>query len=191
MRFAAVLLAALGLVALAVASAGAQGTAFNVEIKDRRGDTRSRLDLVRVSLGPSRDGELVGQVTMGRGFNADDLRTATGPQGSLCFKLYVKRVAGEDPPDYLACATPPAQGEELTGRVLRNRNNGLPRTVGVAVTRRLSPRTIELRFPQAAVRSPKRVSFVVEAVSFAEDCARPQGCVDLSPEIRPARLRLG
>jgi hypothetical protein len=184
------LLALAGLGALAAAAPGAGG-AFNVEIEDRRADTDGRLDLVRVSLGASYDEQLAGQVTMARRWGAADLRREGRPPGSLCFRLYVEREAGEEPPDFLACATAPAQGEALTGRVLSNPVNGLPRTTATASVRRLSGRTVELHFPRAAVGSPKRLSFVVEGVTFGEGCPLPQGCTDLSPEIRPARLRLG
>jgi hypothetical protein len=179
-----------GLGALA-AAASAQDAVFNVEIEDRRADTEGRLDLVRVSLGPSHEEQMVGQVTMARRWGAGDLRVEGRPPGTLCYKLYVRRTAGEEPPDFLVCATAPAAGEELAGSVLRNRSNGLPRALGAAVVRRLSNRTIELRFPRALIGSPARLSFVVETVTFTKGCSLPQGCVDLSPEARPARLRLG
>ena len=56
-----------------------------------------------------------------------------GDGGSLCMKLYVKADPDGDLPEYLVCATPPAQGTGLTGRLLRNRANGLPRTVAPVV----------------------------------------------------------
>jgi hypothetical protein len=185
--------AALALAALGAlpAAAGAAAAVFNVEIEDRRSDTDGRLDLVRVSLGASHDEQIAGQVTMARRWAAGDLRNPGRPPGSLCFRLYIARDAGDEPPDYLACLTAPAQGEELTGRVLSNPVNGLPRTTGSATVRRLSGRTVELHFPRAAVGSPKRLSFVAEGVTFGKGCPMPQGCTDLSPEVRPARLRLG
>ena len=190
-RFAAVALVTLAGLCAPAAAASAQDAVFNVEIKDRRADTEGRLDIVRVSLGPSHEEQMVGQVTMARRWAADDLRIEGRPPGTLCYKLYVRRVAGDEPPDFLVCATAPAAGEELAGSVLRNRANGLPRALGAAVVRRLSNRTVELRFARSLIGSPARLSFVVEGVTFAKGCPLPQGCVDLSPEMRPARLRLG
>jgi hypothetical protein len=190
-RLAAVALVALAGVCAPAAVASAQDAVFNVEIKDRRSDTDGRLDLVRVSLGPSHEEQMVGQVTMARRWGAGDLRVEGRPPGTLCYKLYIRRRAGDEPPDYLVCATAPAAGEELAGSVLRNRSNGLPRALGAAVVRRLSNRTIELRFARSLIGAPARLSFVVEGVTFAKGCPMPQGCMDLSPEARPARLRLG
>lgn len=192
MRRVIALLAGLGLLALVLAAlASAQDTVFSVEVKDRRGETHGPLDIVRVALGPTPDDVLVGQVTMAGRWSADELRAPAGAQGSLCFELYVRRTAGEDPPDYLACATPAATGDAFVGRVLRNRADGLPRTIADAEVRRLSRRTLELRFAAQAIGSPARVAYEVETATYGRRCPRPQGCLDASPEIRPARLRLG
>ena len=67
---------------------------------------------------------------MEKAWTTADLRAGAGPSGSICLQLYTTRVPGEDPPDYLVCASPAASGEELRGRVLRDRSNGLPRQVG-------------------------------------------------------------
>ena len=189
LRLAALL--AIAALAAAAGAAAAQEPVFNVEIDDRRADADGPLDVVRVSLGPSREEQLAGQVTMARRWDAADLRPVDARPATLCFKLYVRRMAGEEPPDYLACTVAPAEGKELTARVLRNRANGLARTTGVGTVRRLSGRTVELHFPRAAIGSPERLSFVVESVTFIRGCRVPQGCVDLSPEVRPARLQLG
>ena len=65
-RFAAVALVTLAGLCAPAAAASAQDAVFNVEIKDRRADTEGRLDIVRVSLGPSHEEQMVGQVTMAR-----------------------------------------------------------------------------------------------------------------------------
>ncbi len=184
--------ALLGLLVLALAvPASAQDTLFRVEVEDRRGETRGPLDIVRVSLGPTARDVLVGQVTMAGRWSAEELRAPSGAQGSLCFAVYVRRTAGEDSPDFLACATPAAAGDAFVGRVLRNRANGLPRAVAGAEVRRLSRRTLELRFATEALGSPGRIGYEVETATYGRRCPRPQGCLDRSPEVRPARLRLG
>src|SRR3712207_7323639 len=45
-------------------------------------------------------------------------------EGSLCLRLYVRTDPEAQAPEYLVCATRPAEGEGLAGRVLRNRANG-------------------------------------------------------------------
>ena len=52
------------------------------------------------------DGQLRGELTMEKAWTTADLRAGGGPSGSICLQLWVVRVPGDDPPDYLVCATP-------------------------------------------------------------------------------------
>ena len=124
LRRAVVVLAVLGVLA-PIASAQIIPT-FR---KDSATDGRGALDIVRVAMSRGVDGRLRGEVTMEKGWTTAALRSATGPSGSICITLYTAREPGADPADWLVCATPPKEGEELRGRVLRDRANGLPRQV--------------------------------------------------------------
>jgi hypothetical protein len=164
------------------APAAAQSPSFQ---KDSATDGRGKLDIVRVALGPRNDGMLRGEVTMEKAWTTADLRAESGParpSGSICLQLYMTRVPGEDPADYLVCATPAPDGEELRGRVLRDRSNGLPRQVGAATVTRPTARTVYLRFGQTTVDRPARIRFAGEAVTRAAKCPRPLGCRDTAPD---------
>jgi len=179
MRRAAVVL--LVLAGALAAPADAQSPAF---VKDSAADGRGALDVVRVALGRAVEGRLLGEVTMEKAWTTADLRAGSGParpSGSICLQLYTARTAGAEPPDYLVCASPAATGEELRGRVLRDRSNGLPRQVGVATVTRPTARTIYLRFAQSAIDRPATVNFAAEAVTRARGCPRPLGCRDTAP----------
>jgi hypothetical protein len=161
------------------APASAQSPAF---VKDSARDGRGALDIVRVALGRGSDGRLRGEVTMEDGWSTGDLRAGKGPSGSICLQLYVKREPGEEPPDWLVCATPAPTGDVLRGRVLRDRANGLPRQVGAATVTRPTERTVYLRFAQSAIRRPASLRFAAEAVTRARRCPRPLGCRDTGPD---------
>ena len=92
------------------APAAAQSPSF---VKDSASDGRGKLDIVRVALGPRNDGRLRGEVTMEKAWTTADLRTGSGAPGSICLQLYTTRVPGEDPPDFLVCATPAPGSDEL------------------------------------------------------------------------------
>ena len=85
------------------APAAAQTPSFQ---KDPATDGRGKLDIVRVALGTRPDGRLRGEVTMEKGWTTADLREGPGPSGSICLQFYTERVPGEEPPDWLVCATP-------------------------------------------------------------------------------------
>jgi hypothetical protein len=150
--------------------------------KDSATDGRGKLDIVRVALGPRKDGTLRGEITMEKAWTTADLRAGGGQSGSVCLQLYVVRVPGEDPPDYLVCATPAPTGDVLRGRVLRDRSNGLPRQVGPATVTRPTGRTIYLRFAQTPIDRPATIRFAGEAVTRAAKCPRPLGCRDTAPD---------
>ena len=177
MRRAAVVL--LVLAGVLATPAAAQSPSFQ---KDSASDGRGKLDIVRVALGPRSDGNLRGEITMEKSWTTADLRAGSGPSGSICMQLYTDRVAGDDPPDYLVCATPGPDGEALRGRVLRDRSNGLPRQVGAATVTRPTGRTVYLRFAQTAIDRPATIRFAGEAVTRAAKCPRPLGCRDTAPD---------
>jgi hypothetical protein len=120
---------------------------------------------------------------MRRGWDAADLDDG----GSLCLRLYVKTDPESQAPEYLVCATQAADGATLTGRVLRNRAGGLPRTVGEAVLARPTARTIHLAFEPSAIRSPAELRFAGESAWRGARCPRTTGCADLAPDAPDAR----
>ena len=182
MRQAVVVL--LVLAGLMAAPAAAQSPSF---IKDSANDGKGPLDVVRVALGPRTDGRLRGEITMEKAWTTADLRAGGGPSGSICLQLWVVRVPGNEPPDYLVCATPAPTGDELRGRVLRDRSNGLPRQVGAAIVTRPTARTVYLRFAQPTIDRPTEVRFAGEAVTRAAKCPRPLGCRDTAPDAPATR----
>ena len=176
-------LVALLVLAGALAAPAAAQTPSPAFFKDSATDGRGKLDIVRTALGRGTDGRLRGEVTMEKAWTTADLREGGGQSGSVCLQLYIARVPGEDPPDYLVCATPdPAGDDALRARVLRDRSNGLPRLVGAATVTRPTPRTVYLRFAQSAIDRPATIRFAAEAVTRARRCPRPLGCRDLGPD---------
>jgi hypothetical protein len=164
--------------ALAPAHAAAQTEVIEPTFQlDRKKDVRGPLDVVRVAMSRQLDGRLRGELTMRRAWGS------VGEDGSLCLKLYVKAQPDAEPPNYLVCAG----GEPLTGRVLRNRANGLPRVVGEAVVSRPTRRTIYFSFAPSAIREPARMRFAGESVWRGARCPRATGCVDLAPDAPDAR----
>jgi hypothetical protein len=142
---------------------------------------RGPLDAVRVALARSPDGRLRGEVTMADAWTTADLRTGGAP-ASVCLRIFTKRDPAADPPDYLVCATAPREGDALVGRVLRDRANGLPRTVGDAQVSRPTARTVYLRFSRRLVGRPASVRFAAETVVQRSGCRRPLGCRDTAPD---------
>ena len=174
----------LALAALAAGVAGAQDRPRPTFAKDARGDAgRGPLDVVRVALGRTTDGRLRGEITMASGWDAADV----GPGGSVCLRLHVRRAPDAAVPEYMVCATPPAEGDRLKARVLRERANGLPKPVATAVVTRPTTRTVFLRFAPSAIGAPARVRFSAEAVTRGEGCSEPFGCRDLAPDAPGAR----
>ena len=182
MRRVAVVLLVLG-GALAVPAA-AQSPSFQ---KDSSSDGRGKLDIVRVALGRNSDGRLRGEITMEKPWTTSDLRAGDKQSGSICLQLYTARTAGDAPPDFLVCATPGPAGDELRGRVLRDRSNGLPRQVAAAIVTRPTERTVYLRFAQTAVDEPAVIEFAGEAVTRAAKCPKPLGCRDTAPDAPDTR----
>jgi hypothetical protein len=177
-------ISALALALLPAATAQAQVEAIEPTFQlDRKGDVRGPLDVVRVAMSTRLDGSLRGELTMRRRWEAADLEDG----GSLCLRLYVKTDPESQAPEYLVCATPAAGGASLTGRVLRNRAGGLPRTVGEAVVSRPSARTIHFSFAPAAIRSPVKLRFAGESAWRGPRCPRTTGCADLAPDAPAAR----
>ena len=150
---------------------------------DRKKDVRGPLDVVRVAMSTRLDGTLRGEVTMRRRWETASL----GDGGSICLKLYVRAEPDAQAPEHLVCATPPAEGEALAGRVLRTRANGRPRTVAHAVVARPTRRTVHLSFDPAAIRRPARLKFAGESIWRGSRCPRATGCADLAPDPPAAR----
>jgi hypothetical protein len=170
-------LSLLVLAALAVGVAGAQSRATFA--KDPRGDADGGpLDIVRVAISRTSDGKLRGEVTMAGSWTAADLR----PGGSVCLRVYAKRVPDADIPDHLVCAVPAAEGDALSARVLRDRANGLPIPSGAAAVSRPTARTVYLRFAQSSVAMPAEMMVSAEAVTRGPACRAPLGCRDLTPD---------
>jgi hypothetical protein len=178
-RLATALLALMLLPAAAQAQVEAIEPTFQL---DRKKDVRGPLDVVRVALSKRVDGSLRGELTMRRAWEDADLEG-----GSLCLRFYVKADPESQAPEYLVCATRPADGGTLAGRVLRNSANGLPRTVGGAFVTRPSARTIHYGFDPDLIRRPAKLRFSGESVWRGPRCPRTTGCRDLAPDAPDAR----
>jgi len=170
------------LVALAALAPVASAQIIPTFRKDSATDGRGALDIVRVAMSRQADGRLRGDVTMEKPWTANDLRTSSGPAGSICLTLYTTREPGSDRPDWLVCVTPEKEGDVLRGRVLRDRANGLPRQVAAVKVTRPTTRTVHLRFAQSAIDRPASVRFAAEAVTRAARCPKPLGCRDTAPD---------
>ena len=188
------LVAVAGLLALTGSAVAPAQTFRPAFAEDSRGDARGGLDIVRVALGRTADGDLRGEITMANSWDTADLR-AGGPGSTLCLQLWAKRDETADPPDHLVCATAPADGDELEGQVLRDRANGLPKAVEEAVITRPTRRTIYLRFTRSAIGSPQVVRFAGESIlRTRRRCRAPLGCRDVGPNpptVGTARFRSG
>ena len=175
--------ALLALALLPAAAAHAQVEAVEPTFQlDRKRDVRGPLDVVRVAMSKRTDGSLRGELTMRRAWEDADV-----DGGSLCLRLYVKADPESQVPEYLVCATPGPDGGTLAGRVLRNRANGLPRTVGGAFVRRASARTIHFGFDPSLIRNPAALRFAGESVWRGPRCPKTTGCRDLAPDAPDAR----
>ena len=177
-------LAALAVALMPVAAALGQAEAIEPTFQlDRKKDVRGPLDVVRVAMSTRTDGSLRGELTMRRAWEAADV----GPRGRLCLKLYVEAAPDAEQPEYLVCATPNATGLDLVGKVLRNRSNGLPRTVGDAIVTRPTARTAFFSFDPSLIRRPAKLRFAGESVWRGAKCPHAAGCTDLAPDAPGAR----
>jgi hypothetical protein len=150
---------------------------------DRKKDVRGPLDVTRVAMSTRGDGTLRGELTMRRAWETGDV----GARGSLCLKLYVHSEPDAQGPEYLVCATAPKAGDALVGRVLRNRSNGVPRTLGDARVARPTRRTVYLSFKPSLIRRPQKLRFAGETIWRGEKCPHAAGCADLAPDAPGAR----
>ena len=175
--------ALLALMLLPAAAAQAQVEAIEPTFQlDRKKDVRGPLDVVRVAMSKRTDGSLRGEITMRKAWEDADLE-----DGSLCLRFYVKADPESQAPEYLVCATQGPDGGTLAGRVLRNKANGLPRTVGGAFVDRPTARTIHFGFDPGLIRNPMRLRFSGESVWRGPRCPRTTGCRDLAPDAPDAR----
>lgn len=154
-----------------------------MRIDDRR-DVRGRLDLQRVSLRRVGTTRLEATVTIYDDWDGRDLAAAGDGVGSLCLRMWTgsKRDPATQQPDYLACLTTAPQDERaVVGRLLRERANGLPRTVEALELGRPNERTVTLRFTTKGIGSPSTVRFAAESVGRSSSCSRSLGCIDAAP----------
>jgi len=180
-RRAAIALAAFVLLPAAAAHAQVEAVEPTFQL-DRKRDVRGPLDLVRVAMSKRPDGSLRLELTMRRAWEDADVE-----RGSLCLRLYVRTDPDSQAPEYLVCATRSGEGGTLAGRVLRNRANGLPRTVAGAFVTRPTARTVYFGIEPAAIRSPQRLRFSGESVWRGPRCPKVTGCRDLAPDAPDAR----
>ncbi len=184
----ATVVAGLSALALLVAGSGAAAApGADVVANDGR-DGRGALDLARVAFGSRAGGRLRGEWRTQRTWSVRDLAHPGGPPGSLCFRVWTRRVPGVDPPDYLVCAVPGARGR-LSASVLRDRpDGGPPRRVAAARLRRLGGSGLAVSFAARAIGTPARLRVAAETTTW-KGCPRPVGCLDTAPGT-PSTLRL-
>jgi hypothetical protein len=182
------ILAAGGLLAAIAAGAAVAPAATApkpVAAPDPKGDVRSPLDLTRVAVARGVDGRLRASLTLAAAWDADALKAAGGPPGSVCLKTWTVSKPPDAVPDYLVCATVGKDGD-LRGSVLHERANKLPERVAAAQVTRPSERTVTLRFSQSAIGSPATVQAAAETTR--PGCPRAS-CIDTAPDA-PATLVL-
>src|ERR671917_1519373 len=183
MRRLALLVLAVGLLPAAHALAQAEAIQPTYQL-DAKQDVRGPLDVVRVAMSTRTDGSLRGELTMRRAWETADL----GTRGSLCLRLYIKADPDGDVPEYLVCLTAPKSGDALVSKVLRNKANGLPRTVGGVTVSRPTGRTVYLGFEPAVIGRPAKLRFSGESIwRGSRRCPRITGCTDLAPNAPDAR----
>jgi hypothetical protein len=149
-------------------------------VTDHTGDTSDDgFDLTRVTFGRAPGGQLRASITTDNDFAPTDLRSRTGPPGSICMNLWTVTVASANPPDYLLCVTANATGDALRATIMRSRSNQLPQLVGPASLTRSSEHNVTLRFAQSAIGRPATIAFSVETTEAGCDKV---SCVDSAPD---------
>lgn len=177
------------LVAVVVAGTGpvvALGQAKPATVKDRTGDARQGVDMVRASLVATEDRALRVTITLAQPFDPVDLEAEERPPGAICVAVWTRRDASADPADFLVCART-VEGR-LVASVLRERSNGLPRRVASATVTQPSPRVVTVRFARAAIGDPGGLRFVAVTQVHGAGCRPPAGCSDRVPDA-PASAR--
>jgi hypothetical protein len=149
-----------------------------VSATDPKGDVKSPLDLARVSVARGSDGRVRTSLTLAADWDGQDLLAGSGPPGSICLKTWTTTAPPDTVPDYLVCVTADPRGA-LRGSVLHERANKLPERVSGADVSRPSPRTVTLRFSQAAIGSPATLHVAAEATR--PGCTRVS-CIDTAPD---------
>ncbi len=172
-------------------AAGALAATSTVVLSDGSEDVDGPLDLTRTSLSLASDGRLRLVATFAARVEAKDLRTRSGPPGSLCMKVWT--AADADPTamraDRLVCVTA-TDDDDLRASVLEQTEPGLPKRRGSAsVALNGSGRSIVLRVSQSALGRPELIRFAVE--STRPGCPRVS-CIDQAPDdgaVRRVRIR--
>ncbi len=148
-------------------------------VTDHSGDTSDNgFDLTRVTFGRAAGGQLRASITTDNDFAPTDLRSRTGPPGSICLNMWTVTVASASPPDYLLCVTANAIGDALRATIMKTRPNQLPQLVGPATLTRSSEHNVTLRFAQSAIARPATIAFSVETTEAGCDKV---SCIDAAP----------
>jgi hypothetical protein len=177
--------ALLGALAALAATAGAAAAPKPIVSTDAKGDVNSPLDLTRVSVARGADGRLRASMTLATAWEGEALLASSGPQGSICLKLWTTSAAPDFPPDLLVCTTADKDGK-LRGSVLKERANKLPERIASAEVSRPSTRTVTLRFSQSAIGRPAKLTLAAETTR--PGCPRAS-CIDTAPDA-PKTLEL-
>jgi hypothetical protein len=151
-----------------------------VAVRDAKGDARGDKapDLIRASLGRGSDGRLRATFSLAAKLTPNDLRTTSGPPGSLCLRMWTVSEPPNQPEDFLACVTTQAD-DTLRGTVMREDLDGLPDRVGAASVSLRDGRIVIVRFSQSAIGRPSTIRFAAEGTRAG--CARTS-CVDSAPD---------
>ncbi len=174
-----------------VVSAAFAAASKTVVVSDPDDDVSGALDITRVSLQRSSDGQLRAVVTFAEKLTPKTLLASSGPPGSACLRIWTNPDADTKAmrPDRLACVTARAQ-DELRGGVYEVTGAELPkRLADASVKRTASGRSIVIRFSQSSLGRPQRIRFAAE--STRPGCERPS-CIDTAPgrgAVRAFRLR--
>ena len=110
-----------------------------------------------------------------------------GADGTLCMKLYVKAEPDAQIPEYLVCATPPSEGDELVGPRAPQPCERAAAHARTARIERASRRTALPGLRPELIGTPARLRFAGESVWRGERCSALLGCRDIAPDPPDAR----
>jgi hypothetical protein len=112
------------------------------------------------------------------------------PPSSVCVEIWTRSTAGEDAPDYEACASLLKKG--WAGSIARKRARGPQLRVGPVKVEFPTDKRMVLRIDPDDIKRPAAYRWRVEATDFGSDCDHSTGCPDYAPD-RPdtAETRVG
>jgi len=179
--------AALSLVAPAVLAAPSKPAI----VRDAKQDVTGKLDVQRLKLSVGSDDRLRAVVTFVGKVTAADIRTTSGPPGSVCLRVWTAKDA--DPkamrPDRLVCVTARTT-RALRATVLRQEGTGLPQRVGSAtIAASKTDRSFVISIAPGDLGGPESIRYALE--STRPGCDRTS-CIDTvpsAPATRRFRLR--